>query len=118
MDLVLEVRTGRERVTVACHGKLVGGKEAEAFRRSVLLLMEGFDSIAINLAGIRAVDCGGLGSLAADKHKEVRILNAAPLVAEQLRLTRLEEFLAPAESNAQPEAAPQPVRATPRAAVA
>jgi len=124
MDLVLEVRTGRERVTVACHGKLVGGKEAEAFRRSVLLLMEGFDSIAINLAGIRAVDCGGLGSLAAvlqvaaDKHKQVRILNAAPLVAEQLRLTRLEEFLAPAESNAQPEAAPQPVRATPRAAVA
>jgi len=48
----------------------------------------------------------------------VRILNAAPLVAEQLRLTRLEEFLAPAESNAQPEAAPQPVRPTPRAAVA
>ena len=42
MDLILEVRTGRERVTMACHGKLIGGKEADAFRRSAMLLMGGF----------------------------------------------------------------------------
>jgi anti-anti-sigma factor len=124
MDLVLEVRTGRERVTMACHGKLVGGKEADAFRRSVLLLMEGFDCIAINLAGIRMVDCGGLGSLAAvlqvaaEKHKQVRILNAAPLVAEQLRLTRLDEFLALPESTPRPNPAPRKVPPPPQAAVA
>ena len=64
MDLILEVRTGRERVTMACHGKLIGGKEADAFRRSALLLMGGFDKLTINLAGVRTVDCGGLGSLA------------------------------------------------------
>ena len=124
MDLVLEVRTGRERVTMACHGKLVGGKEADAFRRSVLLLMEGFDCIAINLAGIRTVDCGGLGSLAAvlrvaaEKHKQVRILNAAPLVAEQLRLTRLDEFLSVPESAQRPNPAPRKVPPPPQAAVA
>ena len=50
---------------LACHGKLIGGKEADAFRRSALLLMGGFDKLTINLAGVRTVDCGGLGSLAA-----------------------------------------------------
>jgi anti-anti-sigma factor len=124
MDLVLEVRTGRERVTMTCHGKLVGGKEAEAFRRSAMLLMEGFDRIAINLAGIRTVDCGGLGSLAAvlqvatDRHKQVRILNASPLVAEQLRLTRLDEFLAQPENAPQPDTGPRKVLLAQRAAVA
>ncbi len=65
MDLILEVRTGRERVILACHGKLIGGKEADAFRRSALLLLGGFDKLTINLAGVRTMDCGGLGSLAA-----------------------------------------------------
>lgn len=59
MDLILEVRTGRERVTMVCHGKLVGGKEADTFRRSAMLLLGGFDKLTINLAGVRAVDCGG-----------------------------------------------------------
>ncbi len=124
MDLVLEVRTGRERVTMTCHGKLVGGKEAEAFRRSAMLLMEGFDRIVINLAGIRTMDCGGMGSLAAvlqvaaDKHKQVRILHATPLVAEQLRLTRLDEFLARPESAAQPDPFLRTVQQPPHAAVA
>ena len=87
MDLILEVRTGRERVTMACHGKLIGGKEADAFRRSAMLLMGGFDKLTINLAGVRAVDCGGLGSLASvlalavDKGKQVRITHASPLIA-------------------------------------
>jgi anti-anti-sigma factor len=124
MDLVLEVRTGHERVTMTCHGKLVGGKEAEAFRRSAMLLMEGFDRIAINLAGIRTVDCGGLGSLAAvlrvaaEKGKQVRILHAAPLVAEELRLTRLDEFLAQPESATRPDPGLRQVPLAPRTAVA
>jgi anti-anti-sigma factor len=104
MDLVLEVRTGRDRVTMACHGKLIGGKEAEAFRRSVVLLLGGFDKIIINLAGVRTVDCGGLGCLAGvlamsiAKGKQVRITHASPLIAEELRLTKLEQFLERAES--------------------
>jgi anti-anti-sigma factor len=99
MDLILEVRTGRDRVTMACHGKLIGGKEAEAFRRSAVLLIGGFDKIVINLAAVRTVDCGGLGALASvlgmalDKGTHVRITHASPLITEQLRLTRLEEFL-------------------------
>jgi ABC-type transporter Mla MlaB component len=101
MDLVLEVRTGRERVTMACHGKLVGGKEADAFRRSAMLLLGGFDNLTINLAGIRTVDCGGLGSLASvlalavDKGKQVRITHAIPLIEEMLHVTNLEQFLEP-----------------------
>jgi anti-anti-sigma factor len=99
MDLVIEVRTGRERVTMDCHGKLVGGKEAEVFRRSAILLMGGFDSLTINLADVRTVDCGGLGSLAAvlavamEKGKQVRIAHANPLVIQMLRVTNLEHFL-------------------------
>lgn len=96
MDLVLEIRTGRERVIMTCHGKLVGGKEADAFRRSAMLLLGGFDQLTINLSGVRAVDCGGLGSLASvlalaiDKGKQVRITHASPLIAEMLRITKLE----------------------------
>jgi len=119
MDLVLEVRTGRDRVTMACHGKLIGGKEAEAFRRSAVLLIGGFDRIIINMAGVRAVDCGGLGSLASvlalatDKGKHVRVTHASPLIAEQLRLTRLEEYMEKQDSPT-----PQMVMSNRQAAVA
>jgi anti-anti-sigma regulatory factor len=99
MDLVLEVRTGRERVTMACHGRLIGGKEADAFRRNAMLLMGGFDKLTINLAGVRNVDCGGLGSLAAvlayavDKGKQVRIAHASPILTQMLHVIHLEQFL-------------------------
>jgi anti-anti-sigma factor len=99
MDLILEVRTGRDQVTMACHGKLIGGKEAEAFRRSAMLLIGGFDRIIFNLAGVRTVDCGGLGSLASvlamaiDKGKQVKVIHASALIAEELQLTGLEAFL-------------------------
>jgi len=105
MDLILEVRTGREHVTMACHGKLIGGKEAEAFRRSAMLLMGGFDRLTINLAGVRSVDCGGLGSLASvlafavDKSKRVRISHAGPLIVQALQVTNLEQFLDSAGSS-------------------
>ena len=105
MDLVLEVRTGRDRVTMACHGKLIGGKEAETFRSSAMLLLGGFDKIVINLAGVRTVDCGGLGSLACvlalalDRGKQVRVTRASPLIAEELRLTGLEQFLEHGENT-------------------
>lgn len=105
MDLIMEVRTGRERVTLACHGKLVGGKEAEAFRRNVVLLLGGFQHVDINLSQIRAVDCGGLGSLAAvlgmarDKNCQVRVLHANSIIREQLKLTGLERFLADAPNG-------------------
>jgi ABC-type transporter Mla MlaB component len=111
MDLILEVRTGRERVTMACHGKLVGGKEAEAFRRSAMLLMGGFDKLTINLAGVRTADCGGLGSLASvlalaiDKGKQVQITHASPLIVEMLQVTNLERFLSPA-GRPQPQLVP------------
>lgn len=99
MDLVLEVRTGRERVTMACHGKLVGGKEAEAFRRSAMLLIGGFDTLTINLAGVRVMDCGGVGSLASvmelaeRRGKEVRLTHASALVRQVLQVSGLEKFL-------------------------
>jgi len=108
MDLILEVRTGRERVTMACHGQLIGGKEAEAFRRSAMLLMGGFDRLTINLAGVRTIDCGGLGSvasvlaLAVDKGKQVNIIHASPLVTEMLQVTNLEQFL-DQTSSSQPQ---------------
>jgi anti-anti-sigma factor len=107
MDLILEVCTGRERVTMACHGKLIGGKEAEAFRRSAMLLMGGFDKLTINLAGVRSADCGGLGSLASvlalavDKGKQVQITHASPLIIEMLQATNLERFLEPARMRPQ-----------------
>jgi ABC-type transporter Mla MlaB component len=99
MDLILEVRTGREHVTMACHGKLIGGKEADAFRSNAILLMGGFDKLVINFAGVRAVDCGGLGSLAAvlaaavDKNRQVRITHACSLIRQMLQVTHLERFL-------------------------
>lgn len=99
MELVLEVRTGRERVTMACHGKLIGGKEADAFCRSALSLLGGFDELVIDLGGVGSMDCGGLGSLASalgvavDKGKQVRIAHASPLIIQMLHITHLEQFL-------------------------
>jgi anti-anti-sigma factor len=99
MDLILEVRTGRDCVTMACQGKLIGGKEADAFRRSAVLLIGGFEKININLAGVRMIDCGGLGSLArvlamaAEKGTQIKILHPSALIAEQLQLTGLERFM-------------------------
>ncbi len=99
MDLILEARTGRERVTMACYGKLVGGKEADVFRGSAMLLMGGFDNLVIDLAGVRTMDCGGLGSLASvlglavDKGKQVRIANANPLVLEMIQIMKLDRYL-------------------------
>jgi len=99
MDLILEVRTGRRRVTMACHGKLIGGEEGDAFRRSALLLMGGFDKMNINLAGVRGADCVGLGSLAsvlaqgAEKGKQVRITHASPLLTQMLYAAGLEQFM-------------------------
>jgi anti-anti-sigma factor len=99
MDLILEVRTGRERVILACHGKLIGGKEADAFRRSALLLLGGFDKMTINLAGVRTMDCGGLGSLAAvlawvhKTGKQVRITHANPLILRMIQVFKLAESL-------------------------
>jgi anti-anti-sigma factor len=99
MDLILEVRTGRERVTMACHGKLIGGKEAEAFRRSAMLLIGGFDAVTINLAGVRLLDCGGLGALASvlelarERGKQVSIARASKLVREMLEMMQLDRFL-------------------------
>ena len=99
MDLILEARTGRERVTMVCHGKLVGGKEADVFRHSAMLLMGGFDNLVIDLAGVRTMDCGGLGSLASvlgmsiEKGRQVRIANASPVIVEMLRVTKLDQFL-------------------------
>ena len=99
MDLILEVRTGRDRVTMAGHGKLLGGREADAFRRSALLLMGGFDKMTINLAGVRMADCGGIGSLVSvaaqcvEKGKQVRITHASPVVVQMLELTGLAHLL-------------------------
>jgi anti-anti-sigma factor len=99
MDLVLEVRTGREQVTMACSGKLIGGKEAEVFGHTAMLLLGGFDKLIINLAEVHTMDCGGLGSLAAvltfavDKSKQVRIAHASPLIIQMLQITKLDQFL-------------------------
>jgi len=99
MDLILEVRTGRRRVTMACHGKLIGGEEGDAFRRSALVLMSAFDKMTINLAGVRSADCGGLGSLASvlgqavEKGKQVRITHASPMLTQMLHAIGLEQFL-------------------------
>jgi len=101
MDLILEVRTGRRRVTLACHGKLIGGEEGDAFRRSALLLMGAFDNMTINLAGVRSADCGGLGSLASvlahavEKGKQVHMIHASPMLTQMLNAAGLEQFLEP-----------------------
>ncbi len=64
--------------------------------------MGGFDKLTINMAGVRTVDCGGLGSLASvlaiavEKGKQVKITHASPLIVEMLQATKLEQFLDPA----------------------
>ena len=113
MDLILEVRTGRQRVTMACHGKLIAGEEADAFRRSALLMMGGFDKMTINLAGVRNADSGGLGSLASvlaqavDKGKQVRLTHASPLILEMLQASGLAHLLEPQSIPAPPTVVPR-----------
>jgi len=67
-------------------------------------MISSFDKLIINLAGVRVVDCGGLGSLASvlalavDRGKQVKITHASPLIREMLRVTHLEQFLEHGES--------------------
>jgi hypothetical protein len=85
MDLVLEVRTGRDRVMMACRGQLIEGKEIEAFRRSALLLLGGFERVTINLGGVRRADREGWNCLAAllaaadERGRKLRIIHAGHL---------------------------------------
>jgi ABC-type transporter Mla MlaB component len=108
MDLILEVRTGRRQVTLACRGKLVGGEEGDAFRRSALLMMGGFDKMTINLAGVRSADGGGFSSLASvlahasARGKQVRIKHASPWMLGMLESCGLNGFLEPFQSALPP----------------
>jgi ABC-type transporter Mla MlaB component len=101
MDLILEVCTGRQRVTLACHGKLAGGAEAQAFRRSALLLMSGFDRITIDVAGLRGADGGGIATLASvlaqaeEQGKRVRILHPGAWLLPLLQSQGMSRFLEP-----------------------
>jgi anti-anti-sigma regulatory factor len=110
MDLILEVRTGRDRVTMACHGKLIAGREADAFRRSALLLLGGFDSLTIDLAGVRTADSAGLGSLASvlalavSKGKQVRIIHSSHLTMQMLQIAGLAQLVEPHVLPAPPAA--------------
>lgn len=108
MDLVLQVCTGRQRVTMACRGKLVAGEEADAFRRSALLLMGGFDRITIDLAGLRSADGGGVSTLASvlaqavAKGKRARIRHAGPWLLPLLHSNGLADYLRPLAASVPP----------------
>jgi ABC-type transporter Mla MlaB component len=101
MDLILEVCTGRQRVTLACHGMLVEGAEARAFRRSALLLMSGFDKMTLDVAGLRGADGGGMGTLASvlakaeEQGKKVQILHPAAWFLRLLQSEGMSRFVEP-----------------------
>ena len=101
MNLIVEVRTGRDQVTMACRGVLLGGREAEVFRRNAILLLGGFDKLTVDVAEITALDCAGVGSLAAvAAHasrlgKTIQISRAGATVREILRIAHLGHLLAP-----------------------
>ena len=106
MDLRLEVQTGRDQVIMACHGKLIEGKETDVFRRNAVLLLGGFDKVTINMAGVRSADYGGLWSvasvlaLAEERGKQVRITHPSPAMAELLKSSGLGESLRPSTPKA------------------
>ena len=99
MDLILEVRTGRDRVTMTCSGQLIEGKETDVFRRNAMLLLGGFDKLTIDMAGVRSADYTGLWSVAAvlalaeEKGKQVHIMHPSPAMADMLRSNGLGESL-------------------------
>jgi anti-anti-sigma regulatory factor len=99
MDLILEVRICRDRVTMACHGQLIEGRETEAFRRNAVLLLGGFDKLTINMAGVRGADYTGLWSLAAvlalaeERGQQVRITHPSPAMVDMLQSSGLGESL-------------------------
>jgi anti-anti-sigma regulatory factor len=99
MDLILEVRTGRDQVTMACHGQLIEGKEIDVFRRNAVLLLGGFDKLTFNMAGVRSADYCGLWSIASvlalaeERGKQVRITHPSPAMVAMLTSNGLEESL-------------------------
>ena len=99
MDLILEVRTGRDQVTMVCHGQLNEGKETDVFRRNAVLLLGGFDKLTINMEGVRSADYCGLWSvasvmaLAEERGKQVRITHPSPAMINMLKSNGLGESL-------------------------
>jgi hypothetical protein len=99
MDLILKVRTGRNRAILTCEGQLIAGKECDEFRRSALLLMGGFDMLILDLGGLRSADMTGLRGLAwvletAEKQgKQVRIAHAGSWMIAKLEAVGLARFV-------------------------
>ena len=113
MDLILEVRTGRDRVTMACSGQLIDGKETDVFLRNAVLLLGGFDKMTIDMAGVRSTDYTGLWSvasvlaLAAERGKQVRITHPSPAMVDMLKSNGLGESLTKSFRSAPTAAVPQ-----------
>jgi anti-anti-sigma factor len=64
VEFAVTTRTLDDVAIVNCGGKLIFEKEAAALCRVVSGLLQGYQSVVVNMAGVAAIDGNGLGSLA------------------------------------------------------
>ena len=95
MPLELSVRKTADGVVVTCVGRVVFGEEAAALREQVKELMEQDPRIVLDMAGVRDVDSGGIGTLvglytsAVNAGGELKVAAPSPKVRQTLSITRL-----------------------------
>ena len=95
MPLELTVRKTPDAVVVSCAGRLVFGDETTELRECVKEIMAEDPRIVLDLARVRDIDSGGVGTLvglftsAVNAGGDLKLAAASPKVMQTLSITRL-----------------------------
>ena len=95
MQLKLSSRTVDGVVVVDCHGRIIFGDESLLLREAVKEQLKGCKNVIINLADVRYIDSGGLGTLvglftsARGLGGNVKLSALTERVGELLQVTKL-----------------------------
>lgn len=95
MALEMTVRKSEQGIVVACVGRLVFGDETTELRALVKDVMAEDPRIVLDLAGVRDIDSGGVGTLvglytsAVNAGGELKLARANSKVSQTLSITRL-----------------------------
>lgn len=95
MALTVHSRTDHQVTIVCCEGRIIFGEETEFLREQVKAILGEKSHIVLNLAGVRDIDSGGIGTLVSlyasvlARQGELALACLTPRVSQSLRITRL-----------------------------
>ncbi len=95
MPLEIQERREGSAAVLVCRGRVVFGEETSQLREKVKAALSGTPFIVLNVAEVRDIDSGGVGTLVAlftsaqSAGGDLKLVKPAARVAEVLRITKL-----------------------------